>query len=511
MPAKPYGTDPSLPNYARAEYIAALPDLKLIADQLGGTRAMHAASRQYVRKWKAENDANYEIRRTCEEFFSGYGRTLSAAVGMLFAKSPQMTWNRSEAALSPIWDNIDASGNKGEVFLKRFSDAALRDGLAIILTDHPSPPIDPATGGPALVTAETEAALNLRPKWARYGRAQAINWDDDVVDNQHTLTLLVLHEVGRAADGRYGTKEVNRYRELRLVDTPDGRAAAWILWEQVDDDGNKADSFRVHSAGTFRNKDGRAAPFLPVSIAYTGRSEAVMDSAIPLLPVAEANLGHWRLSTDLRFNTLVSAFAQPTWIGEMEKDPITGLADYSVGPLVGVHMKEGGEFRWTEPNGSGLERIALLAAEKLRQMAALGVSFLATDTRAAETAEAKRLDASAENATLATAATGIEDAANMALEHLAWFMGIDKPAAPVLAISRDFEATTMASDVMRAYVEALKAGLPDRVFIEAWQQGGRIAPDEDAEALAMEMMVGAIAGRDAEAAGGAEPPTAAAA
>lgn len=485
-----YGTDPALPSYARPEYIAALPDLELIGNELGGTRAMHAASKRYIRKWKKEDKAVYDIRRTCEEFFNGFGRTLSAAVGMLYSKAPQVEWQGGEETFSPLWDNIDGAGNNGDVFLKRVTDAGLRDGLVILLTDHPSAPVDPATGERVEVTSENEPLLNLRPRWSMYGRVQAINWQHDVVDNQRVLTLLVLHESVARRDGRYGIERVNRYRELRLMATPEGRAAGWILHEQSGETADKPEDFRVVGSGVFRNRQGQTASFLPVAVGYTGRSEGIMDATIPLLPVAEANLGHWRLSTDLRFNTLVSSFAQPTWTGKLAADTQTGQRDqYAVGPLVGVHMEEGGTFSWTEPSGTGVEGLAKLVLEKLRQIAAQGVSFLASDTRAAETAEAKRLDAAAENATLATAATGIEDMANLALEHLAWFLGLEKPQAPVITLARDFEATTLSAEIMNAYTKGIaEAGIPVRLLLEAWQSGGRIGQDVDLDALELEIM-----------------------
>jgi hypothetical protein len=122
-------------------------------------------------------------------------------------------------------------------------------------------------------------------------------------------------------------------------------------------------------------------------------------------------------------------------------------------------------------------------------MAQQGLSFLQTDTRAAETAEAKRLDASAENATLATAAQGIEDAINAAWEIHGWYEGMAPIDCPVVSISRDYEATTMPAQLLAAYVQAVaQAGLPVRLLLAQMQQGGLIAPDEDLDVLAGEMM-----------------------
>lgn len=487
-----YSTDPKLPNYARPEYIATLPDLALIANEVEGTRAMHAASKTYIRKWGGEKPANYDIRRVCETFFEGFGRTLSAAVGMLFAKAPQIEWNQAEATMAPHWDNIDGAGTKGDVFLKRFSEASLRDGLAIILVDHPS--------APGQVDAEQESRLFLRPTWAMYPRVAAINWLDDKVDNQQVLTALVLAESAVVPDGAYGVKRVQQYRVLRLQALEGGViGATWTLFEQRDA-GTEVAHYSVVGAGVFRNRTGQPAPRIPVAIAYTGRSDGIMQSKIPLLGVAWANLSHWQLSTSLRFNSEVAGLAQPVVIGELAVDPTTGKAtNLEIGPLVKVQLAAGGDFKWAEPQGTGLERLKVLVTEKLREIAALGVSFLSTDTRAAETAEAKRLDASAENATLATAAQAIEDAANQALEIHAWYVGIEKAGAPTVSISKDFEDNTLAADIMTAYVGAVaNAGLPVRLMLDAWQQGGRIGPDVDLDELEAEMTVNQAA-KDAHA------------
>jgi hypothetical protein len=496
------GTDPNLPNYGRPEYFAHAADLKLIADELGGTRAMHAASTTYIRKWKAEKQDNYNLRRTCENFFEGFGRTLSAAVGMIFARPPALEWNQAESAVSPHWDNIDAAGTAGPVFVKRFAESAIRDGLAILVVDHPSAPAG------TVVTRANEQALNLRPTWASYTRGCAINWYAERVNNVQTLTLLVLHEPAQQRSGPYGVETKQRYRVLRLESADAGRVATWEVYE-LRGEGDKAESFVSVEKGTFKNKAGQPAQRLPVAIACTGRTDAPMQAAIPLLGVAWANLSHWQLSTDLRFNTSVAAFAQPVVKGALMPDPETGkVAALEIGPLVLVQVQSDGDFDWVEPKGSGLERLAQLVLGKLTEIAQQGLSFLQTDTRAAETAEAKRLDAAAENATLATAAQGIEDAVNAAFELHCWYLGIEKAAAPVATLSRDYEDTTIAADIMSAYVAAVeKAGLPVRLLLQAFQQGGRIPADADLDALEMEMAANAAAAAKdaAEAAANAVP------
>lgn len=478
--------NPNLPTYQRPEVKAAVDDLTLIHDLLGGTRRMWQQSKEYIRKWSDEDTGVYDIRRQCETLFEGLGRILSAAVGMLFAKSPALEWNASEAVMTPQWDNIDAAGTKGTVFIKRFSESAIRDGLCLILVDHPSPPQD------VTITAANEQTLGLRPTWAMYQRAQILSWRTAVVGNRQTVTQLVLAECGETASGTFGVTTRPRYRVLRLVDG----VATWQLWEQVNDRGASLTDFALLDEGTFKNRNGKSADFLPVALGYAGRTDSPITAGMPLLGVAWANLAHWQLSTNLRFYRDLSAFPQPVVTGALMPDPQTGQpGKLRVGPMVAVQLSEASaKFEWAELSGSSMAQLEQGVDEKLGQMAKLGMAFLATDTRAAETAAAKRLDATAENSTLATAAQGIEDAVNLAFEYHAWYLGIEKAGAPVLTISRDYESTAMDPATMTAYVSAVQsAGLPIRLLLEAWQAGGRIGPEEDLDALEAEMMANAEA------------------
>jgi hypothetical protein len=344
--------------------------------------------------------------------------------------------------------------------------------------------------------------LNLRPRLALYTRRQILSWRVGTINNRATPIQVVLEECGYADDGAYGVKERKRYRVLRLVtaatDTdPGGPAAMWELYEETGD--GTLGGVQSIDRGFFRNKDGAFATRLPIAVAYTGRTDAPFCATIPLLGVVYANLSHWQLSTELRFGRMVAAIEQPVIIGELQggttaSDGTAVAAKLKLGWMTGVRIAAGGDFKWAGPSGAGLASLVEGVKEKLEQIGQMGMSFLVSDTRAAETAEAKRLDATAENSTLATGAQGIEDAGNLTLEILAWYLGIEKAGAPVMTINKDFESTAMDPQTMVAYVDAVvRAGLPARLLLDAWQQGGRIPADTDLDELEQEMMANAAA------------------
>jgi hypothetical protein len=488
--------DPSKPNYIRPEAQAVLPDLDLLADLLAGTRQMweKAQERKYIRKWSDEKPSVYAIRRQCESVFGGFARVLSAAVGMLWAKLPAMEWNQSEEAMTEQWADLDGADVGGHVLCKRFSDQSIRDGLGLILVDHPNPPADVE-----VVTEEIAERLNLRPKWALYARHQILSWRVGKVNNRSTPVQIVLAENQYDETGVYGVAPRQRYRVLRVLarpvtnTDPGGPTATWELWEETKD-ASVLGGFKVIDRGVFRNREGAFAPELPIGVAYTGRTDAPFTATIPLLEVAYANLSHWRKATALSFGTEVASYAQGVIIGDLAQEPgpngtmIPGTV--KMGPLVVLRLQgEGANFKWEAPPVEAFDALERALKEKVEQIGQMGMSFLVSDTRAAETAEAKRLDATAENSTLATAAQGIEDAINAALEWHAWYLGIEKAGAPMMTINKDFDAVAMDPQTMAAYVDAVvRAGLPPRLLLEAWKQGGRLPADTDIEQLEIEMM-----------------------
>jgi hypothetical protein len=492
-------SDPTLPNFVRPDALKVWPDLDLMADLLAGTRRIweRAQEARYLRKWAKEKQEVFDIRRQCETVFEGLARVLSACVGMLFAKPPAVVWNQSELAMREHWQNLDGMGTAGPVLAKRFSEQAIRDGLGLILVDHPPAPAD------VVVTDATARALALRPTWALYSRKQIVSWRTATINGALVLTQLVLRETTAEDEGRYGTKEVTRYRVLRLVPGPDGsRVATWELWRETKETG--ANGFLLDGRGVYlgMGREGRTRDTLPVGIAYTGRTDAPLSASLPLLGVAWANLSHWQIATDLRFARMIAAYAQPVVIGELAPVPgpnnTTMPGRIELGPLVGIHLVgTGASFDWKAPPVEAFAALERGVEEKLNQMGAQGAAFIVAQKRVAETAEAKRLDASAENSTLATAGQGVDDAWNLALEIHAWYLGIEKAGAPVMTINKDFDSIALEPQTMAVYVAAVKdAGLPPRILLEAWQQGGRLPPDADLDALEAQMAANAQAAAD---------------
>lgn len=482
-----------LPSTPRKEYEAAAPDVKLGRDLMAGTRRMQDEARAsgYVPVYPSEklDTDRYTRRVKAAKVYGGLSRTVSASVGMMFAKAPELDERlRDGGALADWWDNVDLAGADGTVFAKRFAEDAVADGFAAIVTDFPTVP------NGVQRTAANEAAFNLRPYFRRYRRADILSWRMGVAQNRIVPVQIVLRESRDADAGAFGSQSSLQYRVLRLstvTDTATGVASTVASWEVLIETTSAMGSTGVTriAGGFFTRRDGALFREIPFALGYGGRVDAPFVAAPPLLDVAWANLYYWRKEITYNHHNELCGFPILHTEGLAgAKDSKGNEIPYQFGPDSHAQTAGGGTVEWVEMAGTSSALHVVAMDREKRDMAELGMSFLAGDKRAQETAEAKRLDATAENATLSTAATGIEDALNLSLMFAAQYMGLDNAQAPALAINRDFESTVMDAQTMVAYVTAVEnAGLPGRALVEAWVRGGRLPEDTDVDALLSEM------------------------
>ena len=127
----------------------------------------------------------------------------------------------------------------------------------------------------------------------------------------------------------------------------------------------------------------------------------------------------------------------------------------------------------------------------------MGLSFLSRQTRAAETAEAKRLDAAAEDATLATAGQAIEDAVNQAWADAAWYLGLTPDAASVVTLNRDYERAVLSPQMVQAVGALIAGGMPVKRAVDILIAGNVLkATAAEAEEIALEWEAGVLDAAD---------------
>ena len=160
----------------------------------------------------------------------------------------------------------------------------------------------------------------------------------------------------------------------------------------------------------------------------------------------------------------------------------------AIGGNVLIDVPKEGDFKWASPPATAFEPTERELSMLERQMASIGLAFLQSETRAAETAEAKRLDTAAQNATLATAANGLQDAAELPLEFHAAYRNQDGGS---LEVARAYEATVMDPRMLDALSQLEVRGQLDlETLLRAIKSGGVLPEDAEVEEIMARLVLG---------------------
>jgi hypothetical protein len=441
-------------------------------DLAAGQDAIVAARETYLPRHAAEDLEDYQIRLSHAELFNGFRRVVRAGVGLIHHTDPTLSDDAPEE-FRQDWENIDGRGTAGPVFARRLTDDALITGVAGIVVDYAALPAQ------TTVDAATEDSLGLRPYWVAIGAEQLVSWRFASVNGRTVLVQLVLLEVVEVPVGRFGVGYQTQYRVFSRdvtegVDTNGVKVTTvsstvrWELWVKYDE----KKPARLYRHGVMMGID--EIPFAPLVV---GNDADGFECVPPLNDLAVVNLAHYRLQTDR--NHLMHIGCVPIPVRTGYKDDLQS-GRTTVGPNTLMDLPKDATFAYVEITGASFEPSEKDLAQKESRMGALGMAFLAPQTRAAETAEAKRIDATAQNADLSTVAQAVQDCLNNAAQLHAKFRKLT--AVPGITVNREFERIVMDTGLVDALSRMEQAGQLTLDTLFAMLKRGHILPDDfDAE------------------------------
>lgn len=275
------------------------------------------------------------------------------------------------------------------------------------------------------------------------------------------LTAFAYRECVTEADGLYGDKEVERIRHYELVGKPDGPNVEYRVFEKQEEKAEGEQWVEIDSGIMGIDR-------IPLVTAYTNRT-GFMTSEPPLLDLALENIKHYQIRSDHDHVLHVASVPIPVFIGMDESDTITW------GPHHGIKLPQDADAKYLEPQGVALDAGRQHLQDIEARMAVLGLSMLVRETRAAETAEAKRIDKNETDSQLAAAAHGLENAINEALDlHAAW-LGMDEGGSA--DVNRDFEVQHLDPAMVKELREMVASGQLSLETMWAKLVKGEILPD----------------------------------
>lgn len=401
-------------------YAEMLPVWRECRDAVAGQRAIKCGGQLYLPSTFASSDATRYAQYLARAYFMGVtGRTKEALTGMVFRKPPRVV---VPSQIEPFLENIDGAGQSLDQMAKEIVGDELVTGRFALLVDYP--------GAPEGLDSESERAMGLRPTIAAYPAESLINWRFEGVNGRKLLTMAVLAELVETGPDEFSLETKTVYRVLRLREG--------VYTQAIYDDHGElsTDEYTPRMAG--------GVPFDHIPLHIIGAVNNMPEPDMPpLFDMAVLNISHYRNTADLEESSFISG--QPTVhlnIGETDAAEWQTLnpGGLQIGSRAGV-LTKGGSMEMVQAQATSLP--FELMKHKEVQMVAIGARLVQRGGQA-ETAEAARLNASAEASTLDNVVGNASEGIEAALEDMCRFVGAD-PEVVEYQLSKEFWETSITS------------------------------------------------------------------
>lgn len=346
-------------------------------------------------------------------FLGVTGRTRAALVGAAFRIDPTFSEDLP-TQMEFVTNDFDGSGVSIDQVAKRMVSEIQTVGRNGLLVDFPLVPVG--------ASREDELKLGVHPFAASYAAESIINWEETKVNGKTQLSMVVLRESTQEArqDDEFEKELVTRYRSLQLID------GLYVvrLWNSDGELMGEPSEPKIR---------GQRLNYIPFYFTGSEDNKASVDE-IPLEPIAEINVGHYRNSADFEKNLHIYSGGTMVVMSSMDSAEWNEVNPNGVvvGADSGIKLMQGDDAKLLQLEPAGAVNEAMIRKEE--QMISIGARMI-TSGNINETAEAARISASSETSTLSTIVGNTEETLNRALAVMAEAVGVD---APIYNMNRDF-------------------------------------------------------------------------
>ena len=435
------------------DYQIYSPKWRLVRDAVEGESAIKRAPERYLPEFTPKDPERYKRYVERAYYLGVTGRTRAAMSGMVFRKDPAYDLPDQ---MEEIVFNADGSGTSLEHISKEALGGVLDTGRHCILIDYPT--INDS------IDFETEQNIGARPLVLSYQAEALINWKYEKINGRRVLTLAVLVELVQDENNtnEFDHDVVNNYRVLRLRDG--------VYTQQMYDDGGSA------IAAEFIPRMAGGTPFdhIPLYIIGSENNLPDIDDA-PLYDLSVLNIAHYRNNADLEEAGFITG--QPTLhmnIGDTSPDVFAEQNPNGVqlGSRTGI-ITQGGSVELVQPEERNL--LVQLKEAKEKEMVGIGARLIQRGGPG-ETAEAARINASAESSTLDQVVNNLSYALTGALMDAARFEGFGPEVVEEIRydLNTDFWETSLDAQQLMALIQLGDVGVISRSIQRDSIRKGRI-------------------------------------
>ena len=407
------------------------PHWGLIETLLGGTYKIRKGHRKFLPQEPRELDESYDNRLQRSVLAPYYLRLERMLAGMLTRKPVRLD-DVSDVIREQLFD-VDLQGNDLQTWLFAASRQCIRYGHVGVLVDAPA------------------ASENGRPYWVSYTPRDILGWRSEIKDGKQELTQLRLSEKIVVPDGLYGEKQVEQIRVL----TP----GAFEIHQKD----QKGDFVVVDEGRTSLSE-------IPFSVAYSNRM-GVLESVPPLADIAELNLQHYQVQSDLSNQLHISAVPMLALFGFP-----AAAEEISAGPGEALALPEGAAAQYIEPAGNSYDAQFRRLEQIAAQINELGLAAVLGAKLVGETAEAKRIDRSQGDSTMMVVAQQMQDLIDNSLRFHADYMQERNPGSSL--VNRDFMGTRLEPQEIQALLQLYTAGTITQETLLLQLEAGEVLGDD---------------------------------
>jgi len=440
------------------DYQIFSPKWRLVRDAVEGESAIKRVPQRYLPEFIPNDPQRYD-RYVKRAYFLGVtGRTKAALAGMVFRKDPM--YEMPPEMEDMLLFNADGAGTSLEHIAKEALGGVMDTGRHVILVDYPT--IDDS------IDFETEQNIGARPLILSYHAESFINWKYEKINGRRVLTLAVLVELvqDETNTNEFDHDVVKNYRVLRLRDG--------VYTQQVYDDGGQAktEEFVPRMAG------GQPFDHIPLYVIGSENNLPDIDDA-PLYDLAVLNVAHYRNNADLEEAGFICG--QPTLhlnIGDTNPEVFAeqNPSGVQLGSRSGI-ITQGGSVELVQPEERSL--LVQLKEAKEKEMVGIGARIIQRNGPQ-ETAEAARINASAESSTLDQVVNNLSYALTGALMDVALFMGIRQNIEDIeYQLNTDFFEQSLDAQQLMALIQLGDTGVISRSIQRDSIRRGRIHIPDD--------------------------------
>ena len=412
------------------------PHWGLIEYLLGGTYKIRKGHRKFLPQEPRELDEAYDNRLRRSVLAPYYVRLERMLAGMLTRKPVRLD-DVSDQIREQLFD-VDLQNNDLQTWLYNTSRICIRYGHVGVLVDAP------------------KSGDNGRPYWIAYTPRDILGWRTEMADGQQKLTQLRLSEKIVVPDGLYGEKQVEQVRVL----TP----GAFEIFQK-----DQKGDFRVIDEGTTSLSE------IPFSVAYSNRI-GVLESFPPLADIAELNLQHYQVQSDLGNQLHISAVPMLALFGFP-----AAAEEISAGPGEALSLPEGSSAQYIEPAGNSYDAQFRRLDQIVSQINDLGLAAVMGAKLSAETAESKRIDRSQGDSTMMVVAQQMQDMIDNCLRFHADYLQESQAGSSL--VNRDFMGARLEPQEIQALLQLYTAGTVTQETLLLQLEAGEVLGDDfDVEA-----------------------------